>query len=155
MVKTHPRRASELHTFVPPLHAHSALHTSTSTRLQRASRAPYMHACKSASRLQGSMPLGSCVRPSSFAPSNGASPDLQGSIQPYFHVYTPAALLPRSILPYLHVATPEARLQTSRPPYLLPPRLHAWSATPAIPIAMPSRLQACSSPPGLQGSMAP
>src|SRR6266480_960494 len=58
------------------------LHASTSTRVQRASRAPDLLR----QRLQ------------------------RASLPPFFHTYTPAAHLQSSRSPYLHICTPAAKL---------------------------------------------
>ena len=111
----------------------AALHTSTSARLHRDSRAPYLHVSTSPSpqrafralelRASTSLHLQRTFRtPRCYACSEPL--DLHTSTS---YAYSAPAEFHTIILLWLHVCTPAARLQRS-----IPPRLHACIATPEL-----------------------
>jgi len=126
---TLPRRytfsaAPKPQSFMPPcLHVLYAsrtppvLHTSASTRLQPASRTPYLYVS---------------TLPHLWRPS-------QSDIPPYLHDDTPAARLQYSIPPYLQRASRPPRVCTS-----ILPHLQAYSAPPVLQTSRPRCLHVCT-----------
>lgn len=123
-----------------PLHLHASsapyLHTSAFPLLQHTSGAPSLHVCTPTACLHAStsLRLHASIPPiyRGLKQTYSTPPDLQSSIPPYIHVYTPAARLYTSMPPYCytygmppylqHHAAPErrhcpfGRVQPSRRP---------------------------------------